>query len=281
MIRRITIAVLALVIATSAAADKPPAIELGFKADKVYSFGSLDNVNLFNGNMIFTIPLGLKYPVSSSLSYGLTLVYNSKAWDYYYVESWQDPRDVRAWAKPNIRSNAGMGWRVSLGRLIPPSSPTATTGYLEANSQHWVYEGPAGDEHSFPGTVGVIHATDSSNDYGDGSRIRMVYIDAANRDIQFPNGEVHRFVYERNSWRIKRMADAFNNAITITYGYVGTSDRTATWSLTDGAGRTQVITFINSLHLSETIDRGQMVANIKMTGFGAAGTTNLLKVETV
>ncbi len=284
MTRRILAAAL-LLIATIAAAEKPPAIELGFKPEKVYSFGSLDNVNLFNGNMIFTIPLGLRYPVSSNLSYGLTLVYNSKAWDYYYVESWQDPSDVRAWAKPNIRSNAGMGWRLSLGRLIPPTSSTITTGYVEGNPHFWTYEGPNGDEHSLGvtaaggsavGSVSRAAEVDQAgyNTYFSSSSIRMYVATSTSRQIQFPTGEVHTFTYERNAWRLTRMADAFSNAVTIAYSY-DTSDRTTQWTISDAMGRTHTIAFINSPYLSESIDRGQMVKTITMKGVGPTSATNV------
>ncbi|HEX8255812.1 MAG TPA: hypothetical protein VF846_21920, partial [Thermoanaerobaculia bacterium] len=278
MTGRLAIATLvALLLTGIAAAEKPAQIELGFKPDKVYSFGSLDNVNLFNGNLIFTIPLGMQYPVSSNFSYGLTLVYNSKAWDYFYVESIADPNDRRAWAKPNVRSNAGMGWRVSLGRLIPPASFTSTRGYSEVDSDYWTYEGPGGEEHSLAlrgSTATVSLSTDAGREALDDASLRMVVVSSTSRQIQFPNGDVHTFTYERNSWRLTKMVDAFNNYVNVVYTYDGTTDRTTAWTLTDIHGRVHTVSFVNSAYMAETIDRGQIVSSITTRGIGAT-TTNV------
>ena len=113
--------VLLLFAATTAIAQKPPSIELGFKPERVYDFGNIDSVNAFNGNLVINIPIGLTYPVSNNLKYGLTLVYNGKVWDYKYLDDvFGDPSVTYHWAKPNLRSNAGVGWRISMGRLLSP-----------------------------------------------------------------------------------------------------------------------------------------------------------------
>lgn len=51
----------------------------GFDPRGTYSIGEVDSVNLFNGALTVTIPLGPRYPVGSS-DYGFALVYNSNAW---------------------------------------------------------------------------------------------------------------------------------------------------------------------------------------------------------
>src|SRR5438270_673902 len=94
-------------------AQKGPNIELGFKPDKIY---------LFNGNLMITIPIGLRYPIGGSLSFQLVMTYNSKVWDYKYDLSETGVTHLNA--LPNYRSNAGVGWRVSLGRLMNSSDPT-------------------------------------------------------------------------------------------------------------------------------------------------------------
>jgi RHS repeat-associated protein len=54
--------------------------ERGFSANGVYSGGDLDHINLFNGNLTVSIPIGQPYPVNGQLSYAFTLVYNSNPW---------------------------------------------------------------------------------------------------------------------------------------------------------------------------------------------------------
>jgi RHS repeat-associated protein len=52
----------------------------GFNSNGVYSSFDIDHINTFNGNLVVTIPIGQSYPVNGSLSYSLSLVYNSNAW---------------------------------------------------------------------------------------------------------------------------------------------------------------------------------------------------------
>jgi hypothetical protein len=168
-----------LVFVSPAFGQKDATSELGFHPQKLYDFQNVDNVNLFNGNLIVTLPMGLRYPVSSTFGYQLSLVYNSKIWDYevwYEVDG--DSSVRREWVYPNLRSDAGLGWRLSLGRLLPPTETT-----LESSPKqrpHFVYESPAGDEHAF-GAAGTSSFGQDvlvaiSNESGDLSGLRLVKI---------------------------------------------------------------------------------------------------------
>jgi hypothetical protein len=70
-------ALAAAVSAPPAAAEVDPNLERGFAPEKVYAFGELDQVNLFNGNLMLNLPLGGGYSLGGGLTYGLTLGYNS------------------------------------------------------------------------------------------------------------------------------------------------------------------------------------------------------------
>ena len=89
--------------------------------------------NLFNGNLTLTIPIGGSYPVGGDLSYGLTLVYNALVWDTAAEEA---PVASPIW-------NAGMGWMVTLGMLLPPGT------ILGDFENRWTYIGPDGAKHRF------------------------------------------------------------------------------------------------------------------------------------
>ena len=115
--------VLLAALGLTASAQKPTNIELGFKPEQLYQFGSLDSVNLYNGNLLVNLPIGNRYPVSSTLSYQLVLSYNSNMWDYLQYESTSRSGLFYHEAVPNFRSNAGVGWRLSLGRLISSDDP--------------------------------------------------------------------------------------------------------------------------------------------------------------
>jgi hypothetical protein len=94
------------------------------------SFG-LDTVNPMNGNLGLTIPLPA-YPVGPRLTFQLFLRYNSEIWEY------QDDGLGGTMPIPARTDNSGLGWRLSVGQLVPPS------GSGEVDSNRFVYVDPAG-----------------------------------------------------------------------------------------------------------------------------------------
>lgn len=64
-------------LAAPLAADVHPNTAGGFPTDKAFTVGEIDNVNLFNGALTLTIPIGQSYPVNAGFSYKLQLVYNA------------------------------------------------------------------------------------------------------------------------------------------------------------------------------------------------------------
>jgi hypothetical protein len=48
---------------------------------QAYDLGQVDAINVYNGNLSLSIPLGQKYPVGGGLDYSLTLRYNAQLWD--------------------------------------------------------------------------------------------------------------------------------------------------------------------------------------------------------
>src|SRR5438309_1610537 len=87
----------------------------GFAADRSYHLGGSDNVNLFNGNLVISIPLGETYPVNH-FSYGFHLTYNSTLWTR---ESLGGSPVESAHSIPNAYSNAGLGWYFDAGPMWP------------------------------------------------------------------------------------------------------------------------------------------------------------------
>src|SRR4051812_13653985 len=81
---------------------------------------TFDNVNLHNGNLSLAIPIGQRFNAGGNLNYGLTLIYNSNVWDF---NEKNDPRangnrgGIVNQAIPDPKSNAGLGWKLSLGSL--------------------------------------------------------------------------------------------------------------------------------------------------------------------
>src|SRR6266850_6386401 len=98
--------------AVSAFGQKAPMDEIGFHPEKLYDFSKTDSVSLFNGNLMITIPVGIRYSVGPTLSYQFSLVYNGKTVD---IETWcDDPFNtgctgnaIKTKQYPNLRANAG------------------------------------------------------------------------------------------------------------------------------------------------------------------------------
>ncbi len=151
----------------------------GFATDKPSDSFGPDSVNSFNGTLTISIPIGQQYTVSSALSYGFNLVYNSHPWDVVNNGSYVQ-------VIPGRSSNAGLGWMLNLGDLILANDPRATSAQM-------VYESPDGAQHVFYNTV-----HDGETSYGgvqytrDGTylRIKGIYVtgqsDPISYEVEFP-----------------------------------------------------------------------------------------------
>lgn len=273
---KVIIACFFLFLARDAMAQKHPNVELGFNADRLYHLTDLDSVNLYNGNLILRIPLGDTYPANAEFRYGLTLVYNGKFWDFHREQEPDDDDedslggDWHTISDPNRRSNAGVGWRVSLGRLLAPDDASSITPGNETN--RWIYEGPAGDEHPFESTVFGAENTTPVLRGVDQDHLRMVLQSDGARNIEFPNGDIHRFQFERGRWRLRTITDRFGNFLKIDSTWYTPSNandgREASWTLTDSTGRTHTVVFRPFPTMSNGVDAGQNVDVIRLATVG-------------
>jgi YD repeat-containing protein len=240
--RRLLLVVVVLAIATGVTAQQPPNLERGFAADKIYQLSNIDNVNTFNGNLLAALPIGQRFPLSASLSYGLSLTYNSKLWDFVRREHWGDTcapppgegcnyqfQYFEYEAVANRRSNAGLGWLFTIGGrfhdaddLIGGTSPS-TGG---------VYESPDGAEHAF---YGQFHRGDFGGYFqpayytNDNSFLRLRLTPASSlathAEIDFPDGSTNEFEPDgTGNWRLTRRRDQYKDAsgnyrnwMTVTY----------------------------------------------------------------
>lgn len=218
-----------------------PNIERGFAADRMYQFGDLDHVNLFNGNLTVTIPIGGGTPVSSHMALSLTLVYNSKIWDAWSFNDTSAPAGARPLKRPSARSNAGLGFTVSLGRLFDASRTGGDQDIVGAGIH---YESPDGGDHTFYSSVHG-EAGDAGFYTRDGSYIRMRNAATGNRLVETPDGVVREFeswtdssdsAHIHDRWRLIKITDSFGRYLNITYG-------NAQWTITDQYGRQAFVHF--------------------------------------
>ncbi len=234
-----------LLLAVAAAGQQHPNVERGFLPDKSYQLGDVDTVNLFNGTLNATIPLGQRYPVSGNLSYQFALSYATNGWEVG-EHQWTDHVDyfpflierINRYSYPARHMNAGFGWTLSFGRL-----------FREHPSNVWTYISPDGGHHNFTGTLHANNANETANPgtnpkilYSrDGTYLRLrEYSD--NTKIDFPSGEIHQF---DTTGRLVSVTDAFGNSMSIIYGtratgiYAGSTQ----WTIVDSTGRAHYVYF--------------------------------------
>jgi YD repeat-containing protein len=218
-----------LAVALPLAAQQHPNMERGFQADKVYQLSGIDNVNVYNGNLSLSIPIGSEYPGNGTLRYNLTLSYNSKNWDQeqYIYENFDvcyrppgseipPPSECyQPFVKtvPSKSSNAGMGWTLSLGRLLSPSDPELYTGPAGSGESYWVYESPDGARHAF--SMGEDNLPTLYT--RDGSFLRGTAIDD-HLEVHFPDGMIQTFGSAgNNTYRLTQVRDPFGNHLDVCY----------------------------------------------------------------
>ncbi len=236
----------------SEVAASHPNLERGFETAKAYAMGEIDNVNLFNGNLILTIPIGNSYHVGGHLSYGLNLVYNGKSWDWYQ-ETGGLSRAMAPWD-----SNAGFGWQLHFGKLVRPGR----SAYGEPDS--WVYLSPDGGEHEFfaslhpgePETPGIAYTRD-------GSYLRLKLTSPVSATVEFPNGIKHTFgkMDAIEQW-LTRMEDAFGNSMTVSYPAGAASSE---WLVSDSTGRSHRVLLVEK-RLDQRLVK--FVSSVELAAFG-------------
>jgi RHS repeat-associated protein len=249
------IAVLPLALPLPGAAQIHPNTAAGFPVEQSFHVGDVDSVNLFNGALTLTIPIGGSYPVNGGFSYNLKLVYNSSSWQFKTVEYTfpGNPTLFRTQAYPSPCSNAGLGWRVSFGRFNPSclSVDPLPPGGLD-------YQDENGTDHVFYPTLHAGDAEDapvagvSDVEYTrDGSYLRLKVYTAGYREIELPDGSARRF---DSTGMPTELRDPFGNKLSISYA---TPNQ---WVLTDTQGRTQRIYFRTDLpNYAQTVDHIDLV----------------------
>jgi YD repeat-containing protein len=288
-IRATAVLLAAALFPLAAYAGDDPLTNRGVNLNSIYHVADIDTVNLFNGNLIIDVPMAAQFPLNGGFSYGIHLVYTGQPWDFpQYERTDPAPPDPQApglvWKPmpvPNRRSNAGVGWRVSIGRLISPSD-TSNTGCDQGTfirCADWVYESPDGADHR----IG-----DADPGYSaDGSYLRLKSYTVSGvtyRELEFPDGMIHRFDDTGNLTAIytpfDRAADA-GPSVSVAYlaGAADCGDPNAScWKISDTFDRTQYVTFV---HTDGAIYGHELAQKIIVTAPGSTTVTYSLHYSTV
>jgi RHS repeat-associated protein len=109
---------------------------VGFQTNHVFAPGAFgEDIDILNGGLNLSIPIGQKYQVSQYLSYQLILSYSSKIWDHSDNADHTD--------KLMGRSNVGLGFRLHMGRIYKDIEYSGPATY----QCNWVFVTPDGNQH--------------------------------------------------------------------------------------------------------------------------------------
>jgi hypothetical protein len=252
-------AVVVVLLVAPALAQQHPNVAKGFKPDQVFTSGVIDHVNMFNGNLNLNIPISIKYPAGGNLDYSVALTFGGNNWISVYTTEWVEDETHKLvekqknWTKPTARTNAGMGWLLSLGRLIPPAAEDEWCGC-------WVYQSPDGAEHEFYNTLHPGMAVTPDVFYThDGEYLKLrvardqsqVVISEA---LDSPDGTLMTFDPNGRLQSIsdRSISNAVGNTVTINYddstvpppsGGTCGGAIVHTWKISDTTGRNHYVYF--------------------------------------
>lgn len=258
-----TALILAVLAATPAFTQSTPATQRGFAANAAHSIGSFDSINVFNGNLTLSIPVGPRLAVGDgSFAYGLTANYNSSIWDIQgsngqVYTAWGNTETLRI--KPNRTSNAGLGWILTLGELITRAEGADGLAYVD----------PSGAVHTFYQVLsgGNLQTVDSTSPLGftrDSSHIRLRKLTATGDQprmlVETRDGIIREFrcspcsTINDTRWHLKVIRDVAGNRLDLVYPLPVPSSGTWSWSLKEAPANHPPATFTRTHTINYELD---------------------------
>src|SRR5437867_4545734 len=111
---------------------------VGFQTNHAFESGQFgENIDILNGGLNLSIPIGPRYQVSRYLGYQLQLSYGSKIWDHTPY-----PTTATNYGKLYRRNNMGLGFLLNFGRIY---EDVERLGDAKASCV-WYYVSPDGNE---------------------------------------------------------------------------------------------------------------------------------------
>src|SRR6266508_1230316 len=208
--------------------DNDPDAATGY-VDSIFHHGSVDSINLYNGQLTIPIAVGPAYPIGPKLKFQAMLTYTSRAWEfghptYEMLHPWNDDPPTLAFEPLFGDPAVGIGWNFSLGSIKPCGLSQAKRCYV----------GPDGAEHLFDWQIDPSHfkdreggqlylhylnGNDESQGYemwdGDGNRYLFTWQVTGFDDPAV--GYFHDFGRGRNGWYLTSLTDPFGNGYSVSY----------------------------------------------------------------
>jgi len=109
---------------------------VGFQTNHLFESGAFgESIDILNGGLNLSVPIGQQYQVTSSLGYGLTLSYSSKIWRADGIDGTNQLVH---------EGSVGLGFNLHLGRLY--RDVTQAGNHADCK---WYWVTPDGNEHPF------------------------------------------------------------------------------------------------------------------------------------
>jgi RHS repeat-associated protein len=279
-----------------------PRLARGYGIDKLFhDVDNIDSVNLLNGNLAATIPIGPPIKVSERLVYNVQLTYNSNVWDQWKRVYEGSPYEAFL-AAPAAAATAGQGWSLHFGRLCLPTdwNQFPLSEVLKQRSvcrgNYFEYVGPDGSRHEFDGqtpNTPLTYLEDRARQFKrdnlyarDGSYLRLHRIDNFSYELQFPDGNVHVFEYKTSwnddwdDWRLTAMRDGYGNSVLVSYAHNSASlTISLSHCLSPGCAGADIRYTIVALTKSSTSFFRYRVSSVTLAGYGNAARTYTLHYD--
>jgi hypothetical protein len=236
--------VAAAMLAPYSWAQQHPNLDRGFDPGKLYQFGEVDSISLYNGALSLGVPLGPSYPVSETLTYGLGLTYSSNVWYFETLPQCPDPPcpggsapfciAAQPWRDNQLPWNAGLGWQLSLGEL--------RFRQITADLVEWVYTSPDGAQHVAEGhpSSPVFYTKDTSF-------LRITwrkFVSPQQAIVESPDGSRREFTRQSGgTYLLTKITDAWQEPAGTYPNFVNINYEALRWTLSDSHGRSHEILF--------------------------------------
>jgi RHS repeat-associated protein len=126
---------------------------VGFQTNHLFESGVFgENVDIMNGGLTLTVPIGQRYQVNQNLGIQLAMTYTSKIWD---TSRWNEPGGEATLA---ARGPMGTGFGLHLGRIYmdaefrPVKTPDISQPIQYKTQYVWYFVTPDGNQHELPGS---------------------------------------------------------------------------------------------------------------------------------
>ncbi|MGH9364368.1 MAG: hypothetical protein ACRD1B_03760, partial [Thermoanaerobaculia bacterium] len=276
--------------------DSDPDAARGY-TNSVFHHGSIDSINLYNGQLTVPIAIGPAYSIGPSLKFQASLYYTSQVWEFGHPQPPlpQDQPRYEPYRPLHGNPALGIGWNFGLGAVKNCSVSQAYKCYVSPDGAEHLFNFPVGSAYFKTRDADqlVLHFLNGANESAgfemwDGSGSRYVFTKQVLGYDDLPTVYVREYGRGRDGWYLTSLSDPFGNSLTVDYytsaqaspcpSLNNDATCTATWMKCQPSSPTsswipQRINLPGGAHIDVGLTAGQMIASFTFPVFanGASG----------